>query len=70
MIALEPIVAAILAVLLAGFGMCGDIFESMLSEAPGSRTARRCFPDTAASSTASTAISSRNDLLFFMRFIG
>ncbi|HEY7474392.1 MAG TPA: phosphatidate cytidylyltransferase [Vicinamibacterales bacterium] len=43
-IALEPIVAAMLAVLLAGIGMCGDLFESMLKRSAGVKDSAAVIP--------------------------
>jgi phosphatidate cytidylyltransferase len=44
LITLEPIVAAILALLLAGFGMCGDLFESVLKRSVGAKDSASLIP--------------------------
>ena len=44
LVTMEPVVAALLALLLAGFGMCGDLFESLLKRAAGVKDSASIIP--------------------------
>jgi phosphatidate cytidylyltransferase len=44
LVGMQPIVAALLALLLAGFGMCGDLFESLLKRSAGVKDTASIIP--------------------------